>query len=106
MTISVIVVVQLVVLLSVAGALECMKRDKCSTDCPAVNPKECDSGCTTKDFCNCCDVCAKPEGEHCEGPNNIKGFCAKGLVCKRKNNGVPADLDMPGVCVIDKTTKG
>jgi len=106
MTRSLIVVV-LVVLSSVAGALQCMNREKCSTDCPAVNPKECDSGCTTKDFCDCCDVCAKPEGELCEGPNNIMGHCAKGLTCKFKKNedGDPAD-NMPGVCVIDKTTKG
>ena len=107
MTRSVIVVV-LVALLSLAGALDCMNREKCSTECPAVNPKECESGCTTKDFCDCCDVCAKPEGEDCEGPQNIKGYCAVGLTCKKKKNDqeVPADLDMPGVCVIDKTTTG
>ena len=83
-----------------------MPRKKCSTECPTVSPTQCDSGCTTKDFCDCCDVCAKPEGELCEGPHNLKGHCATGLTCKKKNNGVPSEVDFPGVCVIDKTTKG
>ena len=35
-------------------------------------------------MCDCCDVCAKVEGEECGGPWDSFGKCDERLKCKKK----------------------
>ncbi|XP_077992373.1 insulin-like growth factor-binding protein 7 [Glandiceps talaboti] len=52
---------------------------RCNQDaCPEV--VDCQAG-VVKDFCDCCDVCARTEGEECGGENLELGRCVDGLVC-------------------------
>ena len=49
-----------------AAALAAKKCPTCRPDaCPPLNAGNCLSG-TTKDECDCCDVCAKLEGQLCD----------------------------------------
>ncbi|XP_019644619.1 PREDICTED: thyroglobulin-like [Branchiostoma belcheri] len=45
-------------------------------------PTNCPAG-TVRDPCGCCDVCAKVQGERCDGPYGVYGTCAAGLVCEK-----------------------
>ncbi|XP_002158916.2 CUB and zona pellucida-like domain-containing protein 1 [Hydra vulgaris] len=45
-----------------------------------IEPVGCLSG-KVKDACDCCNVCAKTEGERCGGRNHIGGECGKALQC-------------------------
>lgn len=47
--------------------------------CPTLNAANCLAG-TTKDECQCCDVCAKLEGQACD--SSVRDPCGDGLECK------------------------
>ena len=49
-----------------------------------------------RDACNCCDVCAKTEGQECGGKTYIYGRCNRGLTCNISGS-KPADP--MGTCV-------
>ena len=45
-------------------------------------------------MCGCCDVCAKVEGEECEGDWDLYGKCDEGLTCVKKEPG----FNVKGIC--------
>uniref|UniRef100_A0A1E1WVW6 Putative insulin-like protein growth factor binding protein n=1 Tax=Tityus obscurus TaxID=1221240 RepID=A0A1E1WVW6_TITOB len=46
--------------------------NKVDADCPVGIVRE---------YCGCCDVCAKNIGERCRSPRNPYGICGVGLRC-------------------------
>ncbi|KAK7485914.1 hypothetical protein BaRGS_00022909 [Batillaria attramentaria] len=66
---AVLGVMAALLVLGEAGKKKCGPCDKES--CPTLNAANCLAG-TTKDDCNCCDVCAKLEGEACDDRLVIK----------------------------------
>ena len=58
------------------------RRPSCPICSPKLcpKPKNCKGG-TVMDFCNCCLVCAKVEGELCGGKWMIEGTCDAKLTC-------------------------
>ena len=85
-------VVVVVLLLAVIVSGEQCGQMKCPECTNQPNPKDCTSGCLTKDRCGCCLVCAKAKGEYCGGINDHQGYCADGLYCKQDN------ILVPGTC--------
>lgn len=64
--------------------------------CPG-RAKQCSRG-ILRDACNCCNVCARDEGELCGGKYYIHGKCAQDSHCDLRQ----ATIDNPvGVCVSD-----
>jgi len=80
--VALVVVLQLLAVTVSANQCGQMKCPVCKNE---PNPKDCPSGCVTKDICGCCNVCAKAENESCRGQNNAYGFCADGLYCERES---------------------
>ncbi|KAI8485102.1 hypothetical protein Bbelb_372080 [Branchiostoma belcheri] len=67
------------VLLGMVNGLSALSCLQCGTfTCPPV--PRC-AGDVTKDACDCCDVCAKIEGQSCGGPWDTSGTCSSGLTC-------------------------
>ena len=62
--------------------------------CEPLIPDNCPSGQLAKDVCECCDVCAKAEGEECGGVWSLSGTCADYLFCEENSVG----NFMPGIC--------
>lgn len=75
------------ILLPLAAGLTCI--DDCR-EVKCTPPTNCKAG-LVPDPCNCCELCAKVEGETCGGRWNLEGTCADGLKC------VVADDDDPDI---------
>uniref|UniRef100_UPI003980FBB8 hypothetical protein n=1 Tax=Salmonella sp. s54925 TaxID=3159674 RepID=UPI003980FBB8 len=66
-----------------------------------VVKKQCRGG-LTLDVCGCCKICAKLEGEVCDGMWGLLGDCDQGLFCKHH-----FDRNHGGRCVLKiRTTRG
>nr|KAG5698767.1 hypothetical protein BaRGS_032186 [Batillaria attramentaria] len=74
---AVLGVMAALLVLGEAGKKKCGPCDKES--CPTLNAANCLAG-TTKDDCNCCDVCAKLEGEACD--DSVRDPCGDGMKCR------------------------
>jgi hypothetical protein len=68
--------------------------------CPG-RAKQCTRG-ILRDACNCCNICARNEGEVCGGKYYIHGKCAQEAHCDLRR----ATIDNPvGVCVNNDRAK-
>ena len=100
-----VVSITILVLMSLhaQGTLRCdCKRAK-----QCIRPTSCPTG-YRYDMCNCCEVCAKAEGEVCGGSNYVEGQCGHGMGCivrdvrSRRNRRKRAVRELIGRCEVCK----
>merc|ERR1712126_282987 len=85
-----------------------LKDKKCNV-CKIVVSADCRTKETVKRPCTRCPVCAKAEGEKCNGLWGLAGKCASFLTCKLQKPKDPRDPSpkehWPGVCVKKEVKK-
>ena len=47
-----------------------------------------------KDYCDCCDVCIREDGQKCGGLNEVLGVCGEYSSCLSEEDA----FDAPGIC--------